>query len=127
MKLKLIAAVALLTITPLSFAGRVKMPSAQVLHERLQGFEHFVEKTSIVKQLADRELEALGVANALELSLYDYDEILKKGMPAQQARMLQVQMQMNKPILLKALLEHSPEALKELEEKNIYEPIKANK
>lgn len=49
---------------------RVQMPNEEVLRERLYAhtgaFETFIEKTGIVKNLAGRELYALGVAQAVE-------------------------------------------------------------
>ena len=124
MKLKLIAVSALLSITSLSFAGHVKMPPAQDLHERLRDFKHFVEKTNIVNELAGKELQVLSVAVAVDASLYFYNKYLEKGgMQPQKARVMQMQM---RPFLFKALLQYSPEALRELKEKGIYKPIEAN-
>ena len=124
MKLKFVAICILLSVASINFAGPVKMPSAQVLNERLgeKGFQHFAEKTKIADNLADRELEALGVAITVETSLYDYNENLKKGgLSEQQLRKNQMIMKMTKPMLFKALLQDSPEALDELKQLGLIE------
>ena len=93
----------------------LKMPDATTLQKRLNeaGFEHFVEKTDIVKNLADRDLYPLGVAVSVETALYDYSEYLKQPM---MARM----MQMRKPQLLEVLLKDHPAALQELADEGVY-------
>ena len=93
----------------------LKMPDATTLQKRLNeaGFEHFVEKTNIVKNLADEELYALGVAGEVETALYDYNENLQQPMIARM-------MQMRKPQLLEVLLADYPAALQKLADKGVY-------
>ena len=122
MKLKTMAIFSLLSISSITVATKVKMPSAKILTSRLSkiGMDHFIEKTNLVSNLANRELESIGVAVAVETSLYDYNENLGQGLPAHMARMMQVQMQLNKPILLRSLLEDYPEALTDLQQQGLY-------
>lgn len=112
--MKLIAVMVGLT-TLSCFATPITMPSAEVLKQRLNdaGFTHFIEKTSIVKDLAGQQKEVLGVATSVDLALYDYSENLKNPM---MARM----MEMRKPQLLQALLQDHPAALKELADRGLY-------
>lgn len=89
----------------------ITLPEATVLTARLQqaGFDHFIEKTNIVKNLAGQQKEALGVSTAVELALYDYNQYLKNPVMA-------TMMQMRKPQLIEALLQDSPDAIKELKD-----------
>jgi hypothetical protein len=90
----------------------LKMPAESILNDRLhgQGFDHFMEKTGIVQRIAGQELHPGGVVLAVELALHDYDEVLKKGMPAAMARQMSFLMQMRKSQLLDAILQDIPEA-----------------
>ena len=90
----------------------LKMPKESILNDRLQeqGFDHFMEKTGIVQRIAGRDLYPGGVVMAVELALADYDENLKKGMPAAMARQMSVIMQMRKSQLLDAILGDIPGA-----------------
>jgi len=121
MKLKLVA-VMLLSMPVVSLAmEKFTMPTADILQKRLSeaGFDHFIEKTTIIKQLAGREIVALGVAMIIETSLYDYNEYNLKGMPEEMARTMQTLMQMRKPQLFESLLQDHPAALAELQKLNI--------
>ena len=93
----------------ISQAVLVKLPNAEILSERLssKGFGHFAEKTQIVNQLANQELEVLGVMVAVDLALSDYHENLNNPTMA-------ASMEMNKPVLLNLILKDSPKALEEL-------------
>ena len=92
----------------------ITLPEAKVLTARLQqaGFDHFIEKTDIVKNLAGQQKEALGVSMAVELALYDYNQYLKNPMMA-------TMMQMRKPQLIGTLLQDSPDAVKELKDQGL--------
>lgn len=80
-------------------------------------YKYFMEKTSLVEQLANKELTALGVAAVLELALIDFAQVVQDPKMA-------AGMQMRKNNLLLLLLYYHPEALKELEALGIYEPSK---
>lgn len=108
---------ALLSIATTGVATPVKIPSAQVLTSRLGGFEHFIEKTNFVKNVADKELEPLGVAVSIETALFDYAEYMK-AVPN-----METVMEMNKPMIFEACLKDHPEALAELEGHGLYKPI----
>ena len=96
----------------------ITMPSAEVLKERFStlGLNYFDEKTGIIEQLANEKKHPMGVVMALELCLYDYNEYM-----AQQP-MIGRMMQINKPIILQALLKDHPEALEQLEKVGLYQP-----
>lgn len=72
-----------------------------------KGFQHFIEKTKIDKDLANRELYPLGVIMAIETHLYDYNEYLKNPMMSRL-------MQMRKPEIIDILLQNHPEAIRNL-------------
>lgn len=120
MKLKFIVFFAIFNIFS-CFAVNVKMPDAEILNKRLNniGMQYFAEKTKAVSNLADKELTAIGVATIVETSLYDYHKYLADSMPANYLQIYAIQMQMNKPMLIKALLQDSPEAINELKEFNL--------
>lgn len=93
----------------MSDAELIKMPSAAVLRERLKGHDHFIEKTKIDEQLANREMHPLGVAMIVETSIYDY---CNTGLP----KMMCTLMEMNKPLIIRSLLANDPAAIAKLEE-----------
>lgn len=102
----------------------VNMPSKDVLEKRLQekGFGRFMEDTGIIQKLANRELAAGGVVNAVVLALCDYDEILKKDQSCPIAQKISATMRMCEPQLLEALLKDAPDALRAANE--FYEKVK---
>lgn len=113
---------------------RVKMPKADVLRARLRkaGFDYFMEKTTIVEMLADKERYIEGVANTVAIAYLEFYEDQKKGWQyykseeeAKKEAMRALRLiQMNEPMLYKALLENEPEALRKLEALGLYEPIR---
>lgn len=105
--------IVLLSSISSSYAVLVTMPDAKILQERLSahGFDHFMEKTRIVQQLAGQQKEALGVAMAVELALYDYCQSLPP--------MMQSLMTMRKPQLIEALLEGQSAAIQELKDNKL--------
>lgn len=126
MKFKVAIIAAILSINAISFAmekDTCTMPSAEVIRERFQGFDHFLEKTNLVQQLAGQEKHPFGVAMAVDLALHDYNAYLAKGTPAPMLRMLQAQNQMNKPLFIRLLLQDCPTALTELEKAGLYKPV----
>ncbi len=121
MKLKLITVGILLGSACVSFAMEtVKMPKAEILKKRLCkiGMDHFIEKTNIVDQLADKEKAPLGVAMSIEQAFADYCDYL--GGPQNPAC---ITSQMSKPMIYRALLEDYPDALAELEKNGLYKPF----
>lgn len=86
----------------------IKLPSAEKLNKYLckNGFNHFVEKTNIDKDLGEKELYPLGVAVAVETHLYDYAEYVKNPMTS-------VMMQMRKQQLIECILQDSPKGTTE--------------
>jgi len=87
----------------------VVLPSQQELSSRLcsMGLNHFVEKTRIDKQLGGQQRHPLGVATAVELALYDYDQLYR------------TKMQMFKPMIVKAFLQEHPQAIDYLKQQNL--------
>ena len=92
----------------------VELSSQQELSSRLcsMGLNHFVEKTRIDKQLGGQQKHPLGVVTAVELALYDYDQCV-------QNKMVAVQMQMFKPMIVKAFLQEHPQAIDYLKQQNL--------
>ena len=84
----------------------IRLRDQKTLTDRLHklGFEHFVEKTTLVKDLANQEKHPCGVVMAVELALYDYNEYLNNPI-------MENLMHMRKPELVKALLQDHPEAM----------------
>ena len=77
MKLKSIAVCTLFGISSLSFAGRVvKMPSTNVLNERLKDFENDDIRKQIVDTFADKELKNLDLV--VQVAALDVEEKMKK-------------------------------------------------
>ena len=124
-KVQFFAISALLSIS-CAQAVLVTLPSKEILEKRFNemGLTYFVEKSKIVNKAAGEEKEALGVAMLVELSIHDYIEYLKKGMPAPMVNISAAQMQMSKPHIFEILLKDSPEALKELQDAGLYTPSK---
>ena len=116
MNFKSIVACVLLGLgcSSMNFAVLVKMPSAGELKERLKGFGDFTEKTGIDQALANQEKKPLGVFQSLNLAIADYE--------AKTSRFAAFMVEMNKPFILEALLQDSPEALKDLEGHGLYKP-----
>ena len=117
-KLSAIALSAMFLLTAKSIAMNsdlIKMPSEAVLKERLKGYDHFVEKTEIHKELADREMYPFGVANLVTFSIEDYCNM---GFPS----MLCFAMRMHKPIIIRSILGDNPAAIAELVEAGILQP-----
>lgn len=117
MKLSLMTGIVLFSTASLSGRTpepRCQMPDAKVLRERLTGFEHFVEKSRIVEQVASKNLSALGVQMILQVALLEYDKKISKGMPEKQAELMRNVMLMNEHILLKKLLQDCPDCLEQL-------------
>ncbi|MEX0940302.1 MAG: hypothetical protein WDZ41_03005 [Candidatus Babeliales bacterium] len=108
MKNKLFLSMVLLSVLNV-FAKPVKLPSAEILTKRFEGkgFDHFIEKTNIVEELADKTFESVGVALKIELALHDYNENLQQPM-------MSIMMQMRKPEIFEIVLKDSPEAIEEL-------------
>ncbi len=96
----------------------IKMPNAQVLQDRLHKgtFHHFMEKTDIVSELADRNITPLGIVSVVNLSYVDYNEYFRKAKSGKAAERLMVLMVMKKRELFEALLEDKREVLKQLDD-----------
>ena len=105
--------------TVASFATPVQLPSAELLRQRFAeiGLDHFVEKTTIVKDLAGQSKEPLGVAMSIELAMSDYAECLKNPIVAMTTNML-------KPAMFEAILKDHPAALNELAGYGLYKSAK---
>lgn len=112
MKKLILSTILLCTIS--KAMNTIQLPSAEILGKRLSenGLGHFMEKTKIDKDLGGRQLYPLGVANAVETALYDYDQYLKQPQIA-------VLMQTRKPQIIEIILQDHPEAIKDLEERGI--------
>lgn len=113
--MKKIFAIALLSLSSITHPMNktqqtIKLPSAETINKRLvdEGFNHFVEKTKIGETLGDQEKYPLGVAMAVELALYDYNEYLNNPVMA-------ITMQMRKPAIMQCILKDHPSAITELE------------
>ena len=60
----------------------LKLPSEKILEQRLlslEGLEHFLEKSKILKKLANQNKVAVGVVMMLDLEIYDYLEIFNSN------------------------------------------------
>lgn len=115
MKFKYIPLLVLCSINFLSFAVLVKMPNGEIINKRLNeiGFEHFADNTGIADELADKELQANQIVTILKNSFHEY----AKHMPRPELTV--AQMEIDKPYILEALLQNSPEALQELEKQGL--------
>jgi hypothetical protein len=122
MKKQLLSFGALFTLSISCFATPVKMPNAEVLRQRLPAFEHFDEKTQFIKKIAEKKLEPYGVAVTIQHAFADYNHYLKDD---PNRAMIMRSMTISAPLLLEACLKDYPEALKELQEKGLYTPIRA--
>lgn len=98
------------SITCLSFGVLVKMPSADILRERLAEVREscLANKTTILSDLADVEKEHEEIWEIIEKSMHDYastksfDEMCKGGFFS------------GKPRIVKILLQDYPQAVEEL-------------
>ena len=130
MKLKFIVLGGILSLSSTGFVISsqevVKMPDAETLQTRLNnsGLKDFAKKTDFVKKLANKEKIPLAISSKIELSILDYNEIVKKEMPEAIANLLMIQVQMAKPRLFKALLKDEQEALEKLKKLGLYKPKK---
>ena len=118
MKLKS-ALFCLLSLSTLSsFGVIVKMPNAQILHQKIEflGLRYFNEKTHLIDNLANKELNAVQVAFAIERALDKFSEHIKNNPTMAEASLIMLSL---KPFLLKSLLEDFPEAIKELEDMDL--------
>jgi hypothetical protein len=97
----------------------IKLPDAAILRTRLcnAGLDHFVEKTKIDTELANKELYPMGVAVAVEAHLYDYNEYIWKQ------PMIAIMMQMRKPEIIEILLKDHPDAIAKLKTDGIIIPF----
>ena len=73
-----------------------------------------LKKTGLIDQLADEEMEVLGVIMAVKLALYDYNETLNQPMVA-------MMMQMRKPKLIETILGEDSDAIQEA--RDLYKKI----
>jgi hypothetical protein len=97
-----------LNIVCASFAGKVQMPSKEVLADQLKQakLDYFAKKLDLT-QFANRELDPWDVAHVVSkvLNVYGKQVDLKQYQDAQN----------QKYAIIKALLQHSPQALEELD------------
>jgi len=133
MKFKLLSLTVLLGFSLSSFAmdavtrDTVTIPDAATLTSQLEGIgpDHFMKKTEIVDKFAGTTLAPEGVALAIKLALDDHIENLKSGgMPPEMVEMMMEAGQINKSMLLEAILKDSPEALEHLKGQGLYTPAK---
>ena len=89
---------------------KVTLPKASILTERLAkiGLAHFVEKTTIVQDLAGRTISVLSVLMFFEIAKVEYLDAMKNPM-------LNITMRLLQPLILKAILKDSPKALEAIE------------
>lgn len=104
--MKLFGLLALLSISSLSFASFVPMPSAEILIERLKEFGNFAEKTSIVDKLVGKPLNRIAVATTIETAYWHYKKMQQVESPTP--------VQISKPRLYHAILLDSPGVLDQL-------------
>lgn len=97
---------------------RVIMPSKEVLEARLTScnLEHFAKKGSLIKSLSGQTKHVATVALTVECSVRSYEKTVKNLRK-------EFDRQETKKLLLQALLQDSPGALHELQERGYYEPI----
>lgn len=123
---KLIFTIVLLNMVALSHAmapksTSIQLPPASVINQRLEdlGLRYFLEKTKIDQQLGNQKKYPIGVALTVELSLSDFAKTV--GNPVASRLM-----QMQKPEIIKAILQDFPEAIAELEKQGVLDSNKAN-
>lgn len=99
-----------LSCTAFCNAALITLPARDVLIKRLNklGLAHFVERTNILDQLADKEKEPFGVWYAVKLALSDYTQLVK-GNPV-----VGLVACAKREDMIKAILKDSPQAIDEL-------------
>jgi len=105
-------------------AVMVSLPNEQELEKRISSVvnEHFVEKTMLTKKLANRKIEAIGVALAVHLAIYDY--IMSMKNEREITAIIAGTMIHEGQSLIRCILKHSPEAIHDLEQKGLLkEPV----
>ncbi len=102
--------------------GVIIILSKEVLTKRLValGLKYFLENTTLLYDLAGEATSSVSVAMAVEIAVSDYMKYLVKNMKVSQLTAKEVLLCMNaismqKPMILKAMLQDYPEALLELE------------
>lgn len=105
----------------------IQMPDEQTLRNHLNqnDFAHFVEKTNLIKKLADKKLSPETIVREVELSFYDYDEMLKQAMSDTVRKIMMDEANRTmKPKLYEELLKDNPTALNQLEQLDLYKNSK---
>lgn len=97
------------------------MPSAEILHERLNlhGFGDFAQSTFIVPQLANKKFIPLGIGTTVENVFGRYKHNMQKSNSP-------IPVEVTKPELYRLILLNLPAALEELEKLGLYRPLELN-
>jgi hypothetical protein len=91
-----------------AYAFTVELPDEKTLTSRISMVmsSQFIERTTLAKDLAGRTVQPLGVNIAVECAMHDY----LKGLPLA----VKITATMNKPLLVRAILEDHPAAIAQL-------------
>jgi hypothetical protein len=104
MKKLFLSLMVLLSFNNVMHAVLVRLPDAATLTQRLQGFEDFVEKTNIIRQLAGIDMEAIPLAISIQCNVDSYNQH-----PSAQALT-----EAQRSAIFRAIFVGFPEAIKEL-------------
>ncbi len=115
--MKKVLTIALLFTASSTFTPPIKMPSLEILIQRLSeaGQEHFNQRTNLAGNLADKELEPIEVFLNLEYACRDYCKDLRRYMPDEMLLRSVALVSENKLFILQVLLQDYPVAIQELE------------
>ncbi len=110
MKLRVIAISILLNIASTSLANtKIRMPDPAALTTCLSDYEHFLVKTNLVNDLANKELEIPDIIYLLDTAIHDYAITMEGNLGLVQL------VNRSKLLILKTLLKkYSSEGLREL-------------
>ncbi|HEX2977888.1 MAG TPA: hypothetical protein VHO47_02105 [Candidatus Babeliales bacterium] len=108
MRHSFLIACGLLSVNSQNFA--YKISSADVVNKKLGDFGHFIEKTDIVNNLAGKEMETNELIVKIDSAIKEYVKEYWES-----STYIEYQLKARKSEIVHALLQDSPEALKELE------------
>lgn len=103
----------------------VRLPVAHILKQRISAVTsgHFIKKTKIIQELAGEEKEALGVVASVDDALSNFRPQKHPQGPFEKNRNVVIakHMLMNRPCIIKSILQDYPEAIQELQDKGLLE------
>lgn len=113
--------VGMLALTTFSAFGGIewkacKMPTEEVLKERLRGLEDLTQKTHLIEKLKDKQLDPLEAYKIARLALYEYHTCSQEGVQCSTDKMLKecASFRNMELILLIELFKDCPDAYNQL-------------